>query len=79
MLAPEGVSISLYHGLGDLPHFNPDLEGTEGLAVLDFRRRLQESDAVSAPRSMLTGFLACLRMLWIGSSAVESSLTNRSR
>ena|SRR5213593_4807434 len=26
MLAPEGVSISLYHGLGDLPHFNPDLE-----------------------------------------------------
>jgi len=46
MLAPEGVSISLYDGLGDLPHFNPDLEGTEGLAVLDFRRGLQESDAV---------------------------------
>jgi chromate reductase len=46
MLAPEGVSISLYDGLGNLPHFNPDLEGTEGLAVLDFRRRLQESHAV---------------------------------
>ena len=46
MLAPEGVSISLYHGLGDLPHFNPDLEGTEGLAVLDFRRRLQAVHAV---------------------------------
>src|SRR6187455_908910 len=46
LLASEGVSISLYEGLGNLPHFNPDLEGKEGLAVLDFRRRLQESDAV---------------------------------
>jgi chromate reductase, NAD(P)H dehydrogenase (quinone) len=46
LLASEGVSISLYEGLGNFPHFNPDLEGAEGLAVLDFRRRLQESDAV---------------------------------
>ena len=30
MLTPEGVSISLYDGLGDLPHFNPDPNGTEG-------------------------------------------------
>ena len=46
MLAPEGVSMSYYDGLADLPPFNPDLEGAEDLAVLDFRRRLQESDAV---------------------------------
>lgn len=46
LLAPEDVSITLYDGLGDLPHFNPDLEGVEERGVLDFRRRLQESDAV---------------------------------
>ena len=46
MLAPAGVLISSYDGLGNLPHFNPDLEGTEEHAVSDFRRRLQESDAV---------------------------------
>ena len=26
MLAREGVSVDLYDGLGDLPHFNPDVE-----------------------------------------------------
>jgi chromate reductase len=46
MLAPNDVSISLYEGLGMLPHFNPELEGTEGPAVLDFRRRIRESDGV---------------------------------
>ncbi len=46
MLAPNDVSISLYEGLGMLPHFNPELEGTEGPAVLDFRRRIRESAGV---------------------------------
>jgi NAD(P)H-dependent FMN reductase len=45
-LAPEGVAISLYGGLGDLPHFNPDLEGAEPPSVLDFRTQLQRSDGV---------------------------------
>jgi chromate reductase, NAD(P)H dehydrogenase (quinone) len=45
-LAPEGVEISLYGGLGDLPHFNPDLEGAEPPSVLDFRAQLQRSDGV---------------------------------
>jgi len=45
-MAPEGVSLSLYDRLGDLPHFNPDLEGSEDFAVLDFRRHLQQADAV---------------------------------
>src|SRR5260370_1418906 len=45
-LAPEGVEITLYDGLADLPHFNPDLEGSEPSAVLDFRLQLQRSDGV---------------------------------
>lgn len=45
-LAPEGVKITLYESLGDLPHFNPDLEGTELPSVKDFRNRLQISDGV---------------------------------
>ena len=46
MLAPGDVSISLYEGLGMLPHFNPDLEETEDPAALDFRRRIRESAGV---------------------------------
>lgn len=45
-LAPEGVKITLYGGLGDLPHFNPDLEGSEPPSVLDYRARLREADGV---------------------------------
>lgn len=46
VLAQEGVEITLYDGLGDLPHFNPDLEGSEPPSVLDFRARLQAADGV---------------------------------
>src|SRR3954452_25266708 len=40
-LAPEGVEVSLYGNLGELPLFNPDLDGAdrEGIGpapVLDF-------------------------------------------
>jgi NAD(P)H-dependent FMN reductase len=45
-LAPRGIEISLYEGLGDLPHFNPDLEGMEGKSVIDFRNQLKASDGV---------------------------------
>lgn len=48
-LAPEGVEITLYNGLGDLPHFNPDLdaEGEDGPpAVADYRARLQSAAGV---------------------------------
>ena len=27
LLAPEGTEVVVYSGLGDLPHFNPDLDG----------------------------------------------------
>ena len=37
LLAPEGVEVIVYGGLGDLPHFNPDLEADEPPAVTDLR------------------------------------------
>jgi NAD(P)H-dependent FMN reductase len=48
ILATDGVAISLYTGLNDLPHFNPDIEGTdlEPSSVLDFRTQLRQSDGV---------------------------------
>ncbi|MEH2323516.1 MAG: NADPH-dependent FMN reductase [Nostoc sp.] len=45
-LASEGVKITLYEGLGNLPHFNPDLEGREIFSVKDIRTQLQISDGV---------------------------------
>lgn len=46
-LAPENVTITLYEGLGNLPHFNPDLDGEDVAAsVADFRTQLREADAV---------------------------------
>jgi chromate reductase len=46
-LAPLTVEISTYRGLGDLPPFNPDLDGeTAPEAVALFRAALQASEAV---------------------------------
>lgn len=45
--APEGVEIVLYDGIGDLPHFNPDLAAVgEPAAVADLRRAVAASDAL---------------------------------
>ena len=42
-----GVEVVLFEGLGDLPHFNPDLEtGGAPESVSRWRRALSESDAV---------------------------------
>lgn len=46
LLAPEGVEITVYRGLGNLPHFNPDLEGLEPAAALQYRRQLQDAGGV---------------------------------
>ncbi|MGH3055345.1 MAG: NADPH-dependent FMN reductase, partial [Gaiellaceae bacterium] len=45
--APDGVEVALFERLGDLPHFNPDVEaeGTPS-AVRELRCALAESDAV---------------------------------
>lgn len=45
-LAPEGVVITVYDGLGNLPLFNPDLEGAEPPSVTGFRACLRASDGV---------------------------------
>jgi NAD(P)H-dependent FMN reductase len=46
-LAPEAVEVSIYGGLADLPHFNPDLDnGAVPSPVRDFRAQLQASDGV---------------------------------
>ena len=45
--APEGVAISIFDGLRDLPHFNPDTEVVgEPPAVRAWREALAESDAL---------------------------------
>jgi chromate reductase len=51
ILAPEGMEITLYGGLGDLPHFNPDLENAEPSSVTDLRRQVREVDGllISSP------------------------------
>ncbi len=45
-LAPAGVELAIYGGIGELPHFNPDLEESAGAAVADFRARLAAADGV---------------------------------
>ncbi|GGR85881.1 hypothetical protein GCM10010252_25670 [Streptomyces aureoverticillatus] len=46
-LAPHGVTIDLYEGLGRLPFFNEDLEdGPDPAAVAHLRRRVREADGV---------------------------------
>jgi NAD(P)H-dependent FMN reductase len=39
-LAPDGVDVVLYDGIGQLPHFNPDLEDALPPSVVDFRARV---------------------------------------
>lgn len=45
-LAPEGVAVELYDGIGRLPHFNPDLDDDPPEPVPDYRARLRAADAV---------------------------------
>lgn len=46
-LAPEGVELRLFQGLGALPHYAPGLDGAEPLApVKAFRAELAAADAV---------------------------------
>ncbi len=51
-LAPPGLEVMIYDGLGDLPHFNPDLDTeTPPAPVIELRRRVGEADAllISSP------------------------------
>jgi len=45
-VAPAGVDVELFEGLGDLPPFDADLEGDENEAVRHLRERIAAADAV---------------------------------
>ncbi len=48
-VAPEGMELVFYEGVGALPHFNPDLDGEGAIpppAVKHLRRVFGEADAV---------------------------------
>jgi NAD(P)H-dependent FMN reductase len=47
-LAPEGVDLTIYEGLNDLPFYNEDIdvEGSVPQAAADFRAAISASDAV---------------------------------
>jgi chromate reductase, NAD(P)H dehydrogenase (quinone) len=45
--APDRLQISIYEGIGNLPHFNPELDGDTPLdSVSDWRDRLQAADGI---------------------------------
>lgn len=47
LLAPEGIAVRIFWGLGELPHFNPELDGPEALAaVARWRQAIAASDAL---------------------------------
>ncbi len=50
-LAPAGVQITLFEGLGELPHFNPDLDtdldtDESPASVADFRAQLRNANGI---------------------------------
>ena len=46
-VAPDGIEVVLYTGLGDLPHFDPDIDPDDApSAVHELRRAIAASDAV---------------------------------
>ena len=70
LLAPDGVTVVSYRGLGHLPHFSPDLDLDPAPAdVAGWRDQLRSADAVviSARRSMRTVSRVPARMRSIGS------------
>ena len=45
-LAPAGIEMTVYDKLGELPHFNPDLEGAEPPVVKDFWAQVGAADGL---------------------------------
>ncbi|OGU22869.1 MAG: FMN reductase [Hydrogenophilales bacterium RIFOXYD1_FULL_62_11] len=45
-IAPPGIEVVLYHSLGELPLFNPDIEASEPVPVVTFREHILASDAL---------------------------------
>jgi chromate reductase, NAD(P)H dehydrogenase (quinone) len=45
--AGDDIAIDIYNGIGNLPHFNPEIDQDHDLApVKDWRDRLKEADAI---------------------------------
>jgi NAD(P)H-dependent FMN reductase len=42
-LAPRDINVAVFNGLGDLPLFNPDLEGNRPASVLTLHQAVAES------------------------------------
>jgi chromate reductase len=45
-VAPDGVEVEIFHGLGELPLFDADLEGDDHPAVRHLRESIHDADAV---------------------------------
>jgi chromate reductase, NAD(P)H dehydrogenase (quinone) len=49
-VAPQWVAVRLFDGIGSLPHFNPDLDSSDGAsipeAVAKFRRSIGQADGL---------------------------------
>lgn len=45
-LAPAGIEVALYRGLGELPLFNPDLDADACAPVADLKWRILRADAL---------------------------------
>jgi chromate reductase, NAD(P)H dehydrogenase (quinone) len=43
---PDGIEVEIYHGIGDLPYFNPEIDNGTIPSVQDWRDRLKAADAV---------------------------------
>jgi len=51
-LAPEGIAVSLYEGIGSLPHFNPVAQtSAQPEMVAEFRRQVAAADGVIIARA----------------------------
>jgi len=48
LIAPDGVEVDVCEQIGELPHFNPDVEESNDLppAVVEFRARVGAADAI---------------------------------
>ena len=46
-LAPENTTIEIYEGIGNLPHFNPEIDDDrELISVQDWRSQIDRADAI---------------------------------
>jgi NAD(P)H-dependent FMN reductase len=49
LLAPEGMEITLYDGIGQLPHFNPDLEYPDSVKAFQNQIKIADGLIISSP------------------------------